>query len=60
MIGLGGKMKGYDIRQDQKTLEVTIYRGHQLYYRTTEDRILSFDELQNLLFEKVRTNKNGL
>lgn len=60
MISIGCKLNEYDIRQDQTTKEVTIWRGHQLYYRGTEDKLLTFDELQVLLFSKVRVKKHGI
>lgn len=57
MIGLGVKVQGYDIRQEQDTFEVVITHGHEEVYRETLERRLSFSELNQLLFEKVGRRK---
>lgn len=60
MIGIGGNLGGYDIRQDQETLQVYIHHGHQLIYNGKGDRLFSFSELQDIFFEKVGRLKNGV
>lgn len=61
MTGLGVKIAGYDIRQDQETFEIVISRGPMFVYSEIVDRRFSFSELQKLLFEKVgRVTLNGL
>ena len=51
MTGLGGKIAGYDIRQDQETVEIVISRGPMFVYSEIVDRRYSFSELQRLLFD---------
>ena len=60
MIGIGGKIGVFDIRQDQETLEITIMRGHQMIYNEKGDKLFSFQELQNILFDKIGRYKNGV
>lgn len=60
MTGLGGKIYGYDIRQDQETFEIVISRGEMVVHSETVDRRYSFSELQQFLFEKVGRNFYGI
>lgn len=60
MIGLGGKIGGYDIRQDQETNEIIITRGPMLIYNEIVERRYTFSELQKFLFEKVGRLNNGI
>ena len=60
MTGIGGKIGGYDVRQDQETFEIVISRGEMVVHSETVNRRYSFSELQQFLFEKVGRNSNGL
>lgn len=60
MTGIGGKIGGYDIRQNQETFEIVISRGGMVVHSETVDRRYSYSELQQFLFEKVGRNSNGL